>query len=297
MSSADGRAAAVAAGAGLAVVALTAVAALADGPWTTAAVCVLGGGGLGAILWLVLRRWAREQQATLDSLRRQAGREDRLIGDLGHELRNPVTTLSTSVEVLSRHEAEIPDRPRRALRLARAEIEHLRRLLDDLLALARAEAGVHTVESRPISLRELLAYVLTGRQLPPELLAAGPDLTVTARPAELERALGNLVDNAERHGGGLVGLALAPAGAWAVITIDDAGPGVPAADRERIFERFETGRRGRRGTGIGLALVAETVVAHGGQVSCDTRPGGGARFVVRLPAVTDVTRPGIVTEQ
>jgi signal transduction histidine kinase len=296
MSSADRRAALVAAGGGSAAAGLGAIAVLIGGGWAFA-LCAAGGAGLAVALWLPLRRWTRDHEATLAALRRQAGREDRLIGDLGHELRNPVTTLSTSVEVLSRHEAEIPDRPRRALRLARAEIDHLRRLLEDLLALARAEAGVHTVESRALPLRALLTELLTRRHLPPELLAAGPEVTVTARPAELERAFTNLIDNAERHGGGLVRLAVAAAGAAAVVTVDDAGPGVPAADRERIFERFVTGRRARRGTGIGLALVAETVAGHGGRVDCEARPGGGARFVVRLPAVTDVTRAGIVTEQ
>ncbi|MCX4094059.1 sensor histidine kinase [Nocardia sp. alder85J] len=295
MSSADRRAALVAAGCGLVATLLATAAALLGELWAGLAVAAAGGGGLAAGLWLILRRWTRRHQAALASLRRRSDREDRLIGDLGHELRTPVTTLSTSVQVLSNHEAEIPDRPRRALRLARAEIDHLRRLLDDLLTLARAEAGVHQIEARPVALRDLITGLLTARQLPPRLLAPGPDVTVAARPAELERVLTNLLDNAERHGGGLAGIGLARDGSEAVLTVDDDGPGVPAADRQRIFERFVTGRRSRRGTGIGLALVAETITAHGGQVDCDARPGGGARFTVRLPAVTDLTPPGIVT--
>ncbi|MGW4092911.1 sensor histidine kinase [Nocardia sp. NPDC004750] len=76
-----------------------------------------------------------------------------------------------------------------------------------------------------------------------------------------------------------------------MLTVDDAGLGVPAADRDRISERFATARSGRRspdGTGIGLALVAETVATHGGGVHCTDRPGGGARFVVRLPRRGDI---------
>jgi signal transduction histidine kinase len=78
-------------------------------------------------------------------------------------------------------------------------------------------------------------------------------------------------------------------GGEVVITVDDAGPGVAPEDRQRIFERFVTVRRSRRagtGTGIGLALVAETVAAHGGRVECVDRPGGGARFIVKMPLRT-----------
>lgn len=225
--------------------------------------------------------------AMVDSLQQRIDRERRLVADIGHELRTPLTTLTTSVGVMARHRDELPERPRKAFGLINAELEHLRRLLDDLLALARAEAGIHRSEPEPLSLRDLVANTLVGRKFPPELLIVAEDVAIDGRKIELERALANLFDNADRHGGGVVAVTVTRDGDDALILVDDSGPGVPNVDRERIFERFVTAKIGRRtgtGTGIGLALVAETVAAHHGSVACTDRPGGGARFVVRLPA-------------
>ncbi|MEV6426481.1 HAMP domain-containing sensor histidine kinase [Nocardia sp. NPDC051463] len=224
----------------------------------------------------------------VDSLQRRIEREHRLVGDVSHELRTPLTTLMAGVDVLNRHSGEFPERPRRALGLVTDEIDHLRRLLDDLLALARAEAGMHRGDADPLSVAELLTHTLAGSRHAPELLTVVEDVTVRGRKLELERALVNLLANADRHGGGVVAVTVRRDGDDAVITVDDAGPGVPAADRDRIFERFVTMRSGRSsvtGTGIGLALVAETMSAHRGRVECLDRPGGGARFTLRLPGL------------
>ncbi|MFR9749610.1 ATP-binding protein [Nocardia sp. 004] len=222
----------------------------------------------------------------VDSLQRRIEREHRLFGDVSHELRTPLTTLMASVDVLNRHRDELPERSQRALGLVTAEVDHLRKLLDDLLALARVEAGMHNGDVEPLSVRDLLTHTLADRRYPAELLRVEQDVTVRGRKLELERAVVNLLHNADRHGGGVVEVGVHGDNGEAVITVDDAGPGVPLADRARIFERFATARSGRRsptGTGIGLALVAETVATHRGRVECTERPGGGARFVMRLP--------------
>lgn len=222
----------------------------------------------------------------VDSLQRRIERERRFFGDVSHELRTPLTTLVTSVGVLRRHERELPDRSRRALDLVATELDHLRRLLDDLLALARTEASLHQDQPAPLSLRELLIHTLAGAGRPADVLTVEVDGTVSGHKLALERAFVNLMDNADRHGGGLIGVTVRQDGAHAVVFVDDAGPGVPAAERERVFERFATVRTARgssAGTGLGLALVAETITAHGGHVRCSDRPGGGARFVVMLP--------------
>ncbi|MFQ6395367.1 sensor histidine kinase [Nocardia sp. KC 131] len=224
----------------------------------------------------------------VDSLQRRIEREHRLVGDVSHELRTPLTTLMAGVGVLNRHSGEFPERPRRALELVTDEVDHLRRLLDDLLALARAEAGMHRGDVDPMSVGELLTHTLADSMHAPELLTVAEDVTVAGRKLELERAVVNLLANADRHGGGVVAVTVCRDSGDAVITIDDAGPGVPAADRVRIFERFVTVRSRRStatGTGIGLALVAETVAAHRGRVECADRPGGGARFSIRLPGL------------
>lgn len=227
----------------------------------------------------------------VDSLQQRIERERRLVGDVSHELRTPLTTLITSVSVLNRHATELSPRAGRALDLVSAELEHLRHMLDDMLELARVEAGVHRGDTELLSVGELLEHTLVGRQYDPALLAVERDSTISGRKLELERAVGNLLDNADRHGGGVVGVDVRREGPEAVIAVDDAGPGVPPAERDRIFERFATARTTRRnasgtGTGIGLALVAETVAAHSGRVECEARPAGGARFVIRLPIVS-----------
>ncbi|MEU7633068.1 HAMP domain-containing sensor histidine kinase [Nocardia sp. NPDC049220] len=227
----------------------------------------------------------------VDSLQRRIVREHRLFGDVSHELRTPLTTLMASVDVLNRHRDDLPERSRRALGLVSDEVDHLRRLLDDLLALARVEAGMHHGDAEPLSVRDLLTHTLADRRYPAELLTVAQDVTVRGRKLELERAVANLLHNADRHGGGVVAVTASREGTDAVITVDDAGPGVVPTDRIRIFKRFATGHNARRsvtGTGIGLALVAETVATHRGRVECTERPGGGARFVVRLPRLDDI---------
>ncbi|WP_378730946.1 ATP-binding protein [Nocardia brasiliensis] len=226
--------------------------------------------------------------AMVDSLQRRIEREHRLFGDVSHELRTPLTTLVASVDVLNRHREDLPERSQRALGLVTEEVDHLRRLLDDLLALARVEAGMHRGDVEPLSIRDLLTHTLAERRYPPDLLTVEEDVVVLGRKLELERAVVNLLQNADLHGGGVVAVSADRRDGAAVIVVDDAGPGVPPADRVRIFERFATARTGRRsatGTGIGLALVTETVAKHGGQVRCLDRPGGGARFSVTLPGV------------
>ncbi|MFE3544266.1 ATP-binding protein [Nocardia sp. NPDC059177] len=223
--------------------------------------------------------------AMVDSLQRRIEHERRLVSDLSHELRTPLTTLTTTATVLAGHRDELSERPRAALDLLIEETTYLRRLLDDMLALARAEAGIHRSDPAPLAPADLLAHLLAGRGAAPELLEVGTEVMVRGRRMELERALVNLLDNAERHGGGLVGVRVERDGPDCRILVDDAGPGVPPADRERIFDRFVTASRTTAGTGIGLALVAETVAGHHGSLWCAERPGGGARFVLTIPAL------------
>ncbi|MEU2256920.1 HAMP domain-containing sensor histidine kinase [Nocardia xishanensis] len=230
--------------------------------------------------------------AMVDALQQRVERERRLVSDIGHELRTPLTTLTTGVAVLTRNTEELPERSRQALGLVNAELDHLRRLLEDLLALARAEAGIHRSDLEPLSLADLLTNTLAARAYDTALLHVEDDVVVQGRKIELERAVANLLENADRHGEGVVAVRVGKEGLRAVLTVDDAGPGVPQADRARVFERFATVRTGRHstaGTGIGLALVAETVAAHRGSIACLERPGGGARFVVWLPAAASAT--------
>lgn len=226
----------------------------------------------------------------VDSLQRQIERERRLVSDLSHELRTPLTTLTTAASVLAGHRHELSERPRTALDLLIEETTYLRGLLDDMLALARAEAGIHRSDLAPLSVAGLMTQIMSIHHPDaPEVLRIHDPGLVLGRHLELERAIVNLVVNANRHGGGVTSVTVHRELADILVTIDDAGPGVPAADRERIFDRFVTASRSTAGTGIGLALVAETVAGHRGHIRCHERPGGGARFVMTLPALHHVS--------
>jgi signal transduction histidine kinase len=221
----------------------------------------------------------------VDTLQQRINRDARLAADVSHELRSPLTTLVGSVDLLNARRDELPARSRRVLDLVTADLERFRRLLDDLLELARADAGL----DRPtavVELDQLLRQVLGEVGHETSMLKAPVGVRVVADKPRLSRLFRNLFENADTHGGGLTGVEVTRAEDAILVSVDDSGPGIRPEDRERMFERFATGatkRGSSSGTGLGLALVAETATAHGGAVWCTTSPTGGARFVVRLP--------------
>lgn len=226
--------------------------------------------------------------AMVDGLTERIERDARFTADVSHELRSPLTTLTTSVQLLERRREELPERTREVVDLVVAEVHRFRQVVDDLLELGRLDAlDEKALRARQVvDLGDLLRETLVLGGRPDELLApVDAPLPVRADKQQLARAVVNLLENADRHGGGLVAVAAAPDGDDAVVHVDDAGAGVPEADRLRIFERFVRGgsRGSLPGTGLGLSLVAETVRAHGGGVHVEDAPDGGARFVVRLP--------------
>jgi signal transduction histidine kinase len=128
--------------------------------------------------------------------------------------------------------------------------------------------------------------------VPPDALDVRDTPWVLADRVRLERVVANLLDNARRHGKGLVRLGVVRRDGRARVEVDDAGPGVPAEAREHVFERFARGSPADRdatdsGAGLGLALVSQHVRRHDGRTWVEERPGGGARFVVELPEVAE----------
>jgi two-component system sensor histidine kinase MprB len=207
----------------------------------------------------------------------------RLVADASHELRSPVTTLRGNLELLGDARLEGVDR-QEALLDAQAEAERLGRLVEDLLTLAR----VDTVDAgERVVLAELVEGVLAGSDARLEAVPAGVAAGQVAGDAVALRVLvRNLVENAKRYGGGAE-VRLAGDGDWLELVVADHGPGVPEAERERIFGRFTrgAGTANLPGSGLGLAIVAATAAAHGGTVAVSETPGGGATFTVRLPRV------------
>jgi two-component system, OmpR family, sensor histidine kinase MtrB len=226
-----------------------------------------------------------------DALEARIDRDARFVSDVSHELRSPLTTLATTAGVLERRRPELPERLLAPMDLLVAEIGHFREVVEELLELSRAESGAEPLQLEPVRLPELVRQVIR-RSAPTakfdfdSAVDAGPMLCDKRR---VERALTNLVVNAETHGRGLGHVRLERVDSVARITLDDQGPGIPPADRDRVFDRFYRGQRsGARGdtggAGLGLALVAEHVRVHGGTVHLEAGPGGvGTRAVMEIP--------------
>ena len=167
------------------------------------------------------------------------------------------------------------------------DLTRFRSTVDDLLEISTVDQGRSELHCERLDLVDLVEQSTRSVRGGLRVEHSGARPQVLADRRRLERVIVNLVDNAERHGGGLVRLAVSGGEGRARVEVDDAGPGVRAVDRERVFERFARGSAARRelddaGSGLGLALAAQHVSLHGGELWVQDRPGGGARFVVQL---------------
>jgi signal transduction histidine kinase len=227
----------------------------------------------------------------VDALKQRIDRDARFASDVSHELRSPLTTVATSLEVIMARRHELPERARLALDLLAADVERVERLVQDLLEISRFDAGVAHLAVEDVRLEELVRHAVPDDLASLVDVDPGADgLLIRADKRRLERVVTNLLTNADAHGGGAVRVGVRRAGTSVRLEVDDEGPGVSAEDRPRVFERFARGAAaGRRsggggdGVGLGLALVVEHVRLHRGRVWVEDRPGGGARFVVELP--------------
>jgi signal transduction histidine kinase len=218
----------------------------------------------------------------------------RFASDVSHELRSPLMTLAASIEVLGNQREDLPDRAQAALDLMVADVDRFQTLVEDLLEISRFDAGVARLELEEVHLAELVmqavSHASSDVDVPVELDAALAGVVVHADKRRIVRVIANLLDNARKYGGGATGVALRRVDDGIQIAVEDRGPGVPEEDRQLVFNRFSRGasagqRGSTEGVGLGLALVAEHVRLHGGEVRVEDRADGeeGARFVVELP--------------
>jgi len=235
-----------------------------------------------------LHRLATTLNDMLDRLDASTLRQRAFVADAAHELRSPLASARTQLEVLLAH-PEGADWPSATADVL-IDVERLARLVDDLLLLARTDAGPLSVRVN-LDLTSVAAQVISrfdGVQL-----SADGAHVVRGDASALGRVVANLVDNAVRHARSQVLVDVRAQGDQVVLTVDDDGPGVAGADRDRVFERFtrldEARGRDAGGSGLGLAIVRDVVVAHGGTIGLAQAPAGGLRAVVRLPAVRDWT--------
>lgn len=222
-------------------------------------------------------------------------RDARFASDVSHELRSPLTTLATTTTVLQQHRNELSVAGRESLDLLTADLSIFKSLVEDLLEIARSDAGslAHLIEVVPAM--ELVRQSVRsaaqrhGLAVPAIEVAADVDgAYVGVDRRRFERVMTNLMSNAQRYANGVTAVRVTTYDHQLAINVDDAGPGVPPEEREQIFQRFFRGRaahdRGMaRGTGLGLALVRDHVQAFGGTISTFESPEGGARFQILLP--------------
>jgi two-component system OmpR family sensor kinase len=224
--------------------------------------------------------------------------QQRFVADASHELRTPLSTIRTNAEFLrERPDAALTDRAS-ALADIVAEAERMSGLVDGLLVLARADAGV-AVERRPVDLRAVASEEVR-RLLPRDRGAAGtpngpPDIRVDAQgaalasgdPELLGRAIRILLDNALRHGRPPVIVTVLTADARVRVAVRDAGSGLPPGSEERVFERFYRAdpARSGAGSGLGLSIARAIVEAHGGTLRAGAAERGGAVMTIELPAL------------
>jgi signal transduction histidine kinase len=236
-------------------------------------------------------RLARTMNAMLSRLDKAATRQRQFVSDASHELRSPVAAIRTSLEV-ARRTADRADWPAVA-DTALAEESRLEALLDDLLLLAaQDENGATAVNPESVNLTALATTeARRPRRVPVDVVhwpADDPPVEVAGVEDQLAHAVSNLVDNAARYAASTVRITLSSYEDTARIIVDDDGPGIPPADRERVFERFtrldDSRARSQGGSGLGLAVVRAIVSRHNGKIRLEDSPVGGARFVVELPA-------------
>ncbi|WP_405675760.1 HAMP domain-containing histidine kinase [Streptomyces sp. NBC_01511] len=234
---------------------------------------------------------ARTTNETLTALEASVERQRRFVADASHELRSPIASLRTQLEVGAAH-PELLDVPG-----AVADTVRLQQLAADLLLLARLDAGEQAGRTR-LDLAALVREEVSQRSA--DRIPVTPDVRgsveVSGSRGQLARVLGNLLDNAQRHAAGEVRAAVRREGSLVVLAVSDDGAGVPEAERERIFERFvrldDARSRDDGGAGLGLAIARDVAHRHGGTLDVGRAEAGGALFELRLPAAgRDPHRP------
>lgn len=233
-----------------------------------------------------LERLTSSFNEMVDQLQRRIERDRRFAADVSHELRSPLQTLAAAAAVLDKRREQLDARSSAASQLVVEEIDRFQHLVTDLLEITRADSSLALSD---VDVLALCREQCRARGLDPGIVraATGIDTIWVVDARRVEQMVGNLLENAQRHGGGALSVRLRQSRTRNVIEVDDEGPGVLPEQREVIFRPFVRGgsaasRGDTDGAGLGLAIVARLAESHGGRATVRDRPGGGARFRVEL---------------
>jgi signal transduction histidine kinase len=256
-------------------------------------IAALAGGAAGGILLVAIGGWFLAWKA-IEPIEKNLAYVRRFVADAAHELRTPVSVLRSRADVaLSRQRS--PEAYTDALKAVGLEAERMGRIVDDLLTLARADAGERSIARQRFYLDDLALDAVSGVRVLAE--TRGVDLTVKEfeeAPVEADQALVRqllviLLDNAVKFTppGGHVSLSVQETNAQATVTVEDTGVGIPPAELPRIYDRFYRGDDARRrsdGAGLGLSIAKWIADAHEAEIELDSNLGKGTRVTVRFPS-------------
>jgi signal transduction histidine kinase len=237
-----------------------------------------------------LRELAEAFNAMVSELEARIRRDIRFAADVTHELRSPVAAMTAAIDVIERRRGELPEQVAAAFDVLAERVRGFGVAVEDLLEISRIDAGGAELDIERLDVSALLCALVADRDLDGLAVRVAPGTDVLGDRRRLGQAIGNLLDNAVRYAGGPTAVVAERGDDGMVrIAVEDRGPGVPAEERATIFGRFARGSAGMAagagsGSGLGLALVAEHVGLHGGRVWVEDHEGGGARFVVEVPA-------------
>jgi signal transduction histidine kinase len=232
----------------------------------------------------------------LRPIRESLERQRRFVSDASHELRTPLAVMRANGEILQRNPEQTISRNMDQVEAITSEAGAMTKLVEDLLTLARADEGAANLAKEPVPLGVVLEEL--GRDMAALAAQKGITLTVDVAPVEVEgdrhrlrQLAAILLDNALKYtpAGGSVGLRATQSHRTVELTVADTGPGIPADQQARIFDRFiraDSARtRAAGGSGLGLAIAKWIAEAHGGRIAVESTPGQGAKFTVKLPAL------------
>jgi len=221
-----------------------------------------------------------------DRLQANLAAQRRFVGDASHELRSPLTTIRSNAGFLRDRPDVSPQDREEALADIEAESDRMAYLIDDLLLLARADAALD-VSHRPVDLAVVLQDASRRAARLGRAIAVAPTepTVVMGDHDALTRLVWILLDNADKHGAQPIDVTLEDDGATATMTVTDHGPGIAPEHIDHVFERFYRAdpARSPAGAGLGLAIAAEIVIAHGGSIRVTNHDDAGAAFTVRIP--------------